>query len=72
MHGRRVLPVCSLAADLNHAMMLAGFQRLTGTYGPPGSVSSLYATAVGSWVLYAAWPLAAMVLAILVIRRRDV
>jgi ABC-2 type transport system permease protein len=60
------------SADLNHAMVLAAFQRLTETYGPPADVSTLYASFAGSWVVYAAWPLAAMVLALLVIRRRDV
>ena len=60
------------SADLNHAMVLAAFQRLTETYGPPGDLSTIYATFTGSWVVYAAWPLAAMVLAVLVIRRRDV
>jgi ABC-2 type transport system permease protein len=60
------------SADVNHAMVLAAFQRLTETYGPPSDTGTLYATFTGSWVVYAAWPLVAMVLAVLVIRRRDV
>jgi ABC-2 type transport system permease protein len=60
------------SADLNHAMVLAAFQRLTETYGPPSDAMTLYASFTGSWVVYAAWPLAAMVLAFLVIRWRDV
>lgn len=60
------------SASFNHAMILAAFQRLTETYGPPGVVSTLYASVSGSWTVYAAWPLIAMVLAVIVIRRRDV
>jgi ABC-2 type transport system permease protein len=45
---------------------------VTQTYGPPSDASTLYATCTGSWVVYAAWPLLAVVLAVLVIRRRDV
>jgi ABC-2 type transport system permease protein len=35
-------------------------------------VGALYASFAGSWIVYAVWPLAALVLALVVIRRRDV
>jgi ABC-2 type transport system permease protein len=31
-----------------------------------------YATFAGSWVVYAVWPLVAIVLALVAVRRRDV
>jgi hypothetical protein len=36
------------------------------------AVGRLYATFTGSWIVYAAWPLAVLVPALVVIRRRDV
>jgi hypothetical protein len=54
------------------AMVLPAWQRLTGDYGPPGAVGSLYGSFTGSWIVYASWPLAAIVLALVVVRCRDV
>ena len=65
-------PQRQVTAPINHAMILSAWQRLTQTYGPPTSVGSLYATFTGSWVVYAAWPLAATLLALIVVQRRDV
>lgn len=61
-----------LSAAVNHAMVLPAWQRLTHAYGPPGAVGDLYASFRGSWVVYAAWPVAALLLALFSIRRRDV
>jgi len=60
------------SAAVNHAMVWSAWQRLTRTYGPPDGVGSLYASFTGSWLVYALWPLAALVLATVVIRWRDV
>jgi hypothetical protein len=35
-------------------------------------VVALYASFAGSWIVYAVWPLTALVLALVVIRQRDV
>lgn len=60
------------SSDVNHAMVLSAWQRLTQTYGPPEAVGSLYASFTGSWIVYAVWPLTAIAVALVVIRRRDV
>jgi ABC-2 type transport system permease protein len=60
------------STDVNHAMVLSAWQRLTQTYGPPQPVGTLYASFAGSWIVYAVWPLAALAMALVVIRRRDV
>jgi ABC-2 type transport system permease protein len=59
-------------AEINHAMLLSAWQRLTHAYGQPAAVGSLYAPFTQSWIVYAAWPLVALILAVIVIRRRDV
>ncbi len=61
-----------LSAALNHAMVVPAWQRLTHAYGPPAAVGDLYAGFRGSWVVYVAWPLAALLLALFTIRHRDV
>ncbi|MGW0431729.1 ABC transporter permease [Micromonospora sp. NPDC003197] len=60
-------------AALHHALPLNAWQRLTDispvNLGPP----ILYpATITESWLVYAAWPLVAVVLTLIVIPRRDV
>jgi ABC-2 type transport system permease protein len=62
----------ALSAAVNHAMVLPAWRRLTHAYGPPDAVGDLYASFRGSWVVYAAWPVTALVLALFTIRRRDV
>ncbi|MEU6508971.1 ABC transporter permease [Streptomyces sp. NPDC046942] len=60
------------SADIQHAMVLTAWRRLIQNWQPqPGSLM-LTATVPGSWVVYALWPLVAVALAVLVVRRRDV
>ena len=71
-----------LTADIHHAMVLSAWQRLTEAYGPPkyadGLAQSgqllpgLYPPLGEAWLAYAVWPLVALVLAVIVVRRRDV
>ncbi|MFE9452174.1 ABC transporter permease [Streptomyces sp. NPDC006739] len=59
-------------AHVNHAMVIIAWRRLVQNWGPdPGSLR-LSATVHGSWTVYLLWPLIAVVLAVLVVRRRDV
>jgi ABC-type polysaccharide/polyol phosphate transport system ATPase subunit len=63
-------------------MRVVAWQRLTETYGPPQVADSqaqagqllpgLYPPLTEAWISYAAWPLVAIVLALIVVRRRDV
>jgi ABC-2 type transport system ATP-binding protein len=60
------------SADINHAMVSAAWKRLVQNWEPdPGSLGYT-ATAPGSWIVYALWPLITIALALLVVRRRDV
>jgi hypothetical protein len=62
----------TLLAAINHLTVLAAWQRLTWAYGPPGAIGPGYATFTGSWVVYAVWPAAAITLALIMVRHRDV
>ncbi|MFK0017372.1 ABC transporter permease [Streptomyces sp. NPDC091027] len=60
------------SADIKHALVAAAWHRLVQTCEPdPGSLG-YSATVTGSWIVYALWPLIAVALAVLVVRRRDV
>ncbi|WP_329191933.1 MULTISPECIES: ABC transporter permease [unclassified Streptomyces] len=60
------------SADARHMMVSAAWTRLVETWEPdPGSLGYT-ATLPGSWVVYALWPLAAVALAVVVVRHRDV
>ncbi|MFD7336796.1 ABC transporter permease [Streptomyces violascens] len=60
------------SADVKHTMVSASWTRLVQTWEPnPGSLGYT-ATLPGSWIVYALWPLTAVALAVLVVRRRDV
>jgi ABC-2 type transport system permease protein len=61
-----------LTAALNHSTVVAAWQRLTHAYGPPTAVGDLYASFRAAWVVYAVWPVVAVLLALVAIRRRDV
>ena len=71
-----------LTAEIHHAMVFSAWQRLTEAYGPAEVVSAhvqagqlipgLYPSLNEAWISYAAWPLVALLLAVLVVRRRDV
>jgi ABC-2 type transport system permease protein len=60
------------SADVSHAMVLSAWQRLTESYGPPTGTGALYPSLTESEIVYAAWPLVVLVLALAVVRARDV
>ncbi|MFF1565538.1 ABC transporter permease [Streptomyces sp. NPDC058293] len=60
-----------LSVTFANAMVRNAWQRLAQIYGtPPEAYNG--ATVAGSWTVYALWPLVALALALLVVRRRDV
>ncbi|MGX7673130.1 hypothetical protein [Plantactinospora sp. DSM 117369] len=59
-------------AEINHAMVLTAWQRLTAMWVPPPGDGFSQPDVAGSWIVYAAWPVAAIVVALIVVRRRDV
>lgn len=60
------------SADVNHAMVSVAWKRLVQNWEPdPGSLGYT-ATVSGSWTVYALWPLTAVALAVLTVKRRDV
>ncbi|MFI1968367.1 hypothetical protein BLA24_13545 [Streptomyces cinnamoneus] len=60
------------SADVKHAMVAAAWRRLVQNWEPdPGSLG-YSATVSGSWTVFALWPLIAVALAVLAVRRRDV
>lgn len=60
------------SADIKHTMVSAAWTRLVQTWKPDPASLGYTATLPGSWIVYALWPLAAVALAVLVVRRRDV
>ncbi|MCF3131096.1 ABC transporter permease [Streptomyces olivochromogenes] len=60
------------SADVNHAMLITVWRRLVQNWQPDPTSRMYTATVTGSWIVYAVWPLAAVVLAVVVVRRRDV
>jgi ABC-2 type transport system permease protein len=75
-------PTQPLTAETRRAMIFCAWQRLTEAYGPPQVADAnaragtllpgLYPPLSEAWITYAAWPLVALVLALIVVRRRDV
>jgi ABC-2 type transport system permease protein len=75
-------PQQRLTLEIRHTMVFIAWQRLTEAYGPPRVAQSnaqagrllpdLYQSLGEAWISYAAWPLVALVLAVIVVRRRDV
>ncbi|MEU9124357.1 ABC transporter permease [Streptomyces sp. NPDC048506] len=60
------------SADIKHALVSAAWNRLVQNWEPdPGSLGYT-ATVPGSWIVFALWPLVAVALAVVVVRRRDV
>ncbi|WP_326647652.1 MULTISPECIES: hypothetical protein [unclassified Streptomyces] len=60
------------SATVNHAMPVTAWKRLVQNWSPdPGSLAYT-ATVPGSWIVYTLWPLIAVALAVVVVRRRDV
>ena len=60
------------SAEIKHAMLVPAWQRLTQAYGPPQFVGDLYPPVAQAWLMYLIWPLTAMIVALIVHRRRDV
>ncbi|WP_436531614.1 ABC transporter permease [Actinoplanes sp. HUAS TT8] len=58
-------------AEIRMAMVLPAWQRLTWSYGPPQFVGDLYPPLAEAWLAYLCWPLAVLIAAFLVFRRRD-
>ncbi|MFJ6780446.1 ABC transporter permease [Streptomyces yangpuensis] len=60
------------SADVNHAMVPAAWKRLVQSWEPDPESLGYAATVPGSWIVYVLWPLTAVALAVIVVRRRDV
>ncbi|MCX5436309.1 MULTISPECIES: ABC transporter permease [unclassified Streptomyces] len=60
-----------LSAAFANAMVRNAWQRLAQIYGTPAEAYN-GATVAGSWTVYVLWPLVALALALVVVRRRDV
>ncbi|WP_405482480.1 ABC transporter permease [Streptomyces sp. NBC_00009] len=60
-----------LSVSFAHAMVRNAWARLATIYGTPTEAYN-GATVGQSWTVYALWPLVALVLALVVVRRRDV
>ncbi|MDH6115060.1 ABC-2 type transport system permease protein [Kitasatospora sp. MAP12-15] len=60
------------SADVRHAMVQSAWGRLIQDWDPSPHDSFYVPTVAGSWVTYAAWPLIAVLLALVAVRRRDV
>ncbi|MFJ1705009.1 ABC transporter permease [Kitasatospora sp. NPDC088346] len=59
------------SADVNHAMVATAWRRLL-EYWEPDTSLGYTATIAGSWTVLALWPVIAIVLALVVVGRRDV
>ncbi|MER5957471.1 ABC transporter permease [Streptomyces sp. NPDC001893] len=60
-----------LSVTFAHAMVRNAWQRLAQIYGTPAEAYN-GATVAGSWTVFVLWPLVALALALVVVRRRDV
>ncbi|MGW6914280.1 ABC transporter permease [Kitasatospora sp. NPDC054939] len=60
------------SASVHHAMVPAAWKRLVQNWDPDAGSLGYSAGVPGSWAVYALWPLVAVALAVLVVRRRDV
>ncbi|MFE2527412.1 ABC transporter permease [Streptomyces sp. NPDC059382] len=60
------------SAAVNHAMPASAWRRLVQTWEPDPHSLGYDATVPGSWAVYVLWPLLAVVLAVVLVRRRDV
>ncbi|HEY2674380.1 MAG TPA: hypothetical protein VGJ07_28935 [Rugosimonospora sp.] len=60
------------SADVNHLMVYPAWWRLTIVLGPVAPGDFQFASVAESWIVYAAWPAVAIVVAVLAVRRRDV
>jgi ABC-2 type transport system permease protein len=61
------------SADLANSLVESAWERLTQGWPPQTVFHGLYfPTVTGSWVVYAVWPVVAVGLAVVAVRRRDV
>ncbi|MQY34480.1 hypothetical protein SRB17_24490 [Streptomyces sp. RB17] len=60
------------SADVNHTMVVAAWQRLVQNWAPDPDSRKFSATVPGAWTVYGLWPLIAIAVAVLAVRRRDV
>ncbi|MDH6124930.1 ABC transporter permease [Kitasatospora sp. GP82] len=60
------------SADVNHMMVVTAWKRLLEYWEPGPDRLGYTATVPGSWIVLALWPFVAIVLALVVVRRRDV
>jgi hypothetical protein len=60
------------SAEINHAMVLTAWDRLRMYDVQTAGDGFHHPTVTESWIVYAAWPLVAIILAMIVVRRRDV
>ncbi|MDX6346457.1 MAG: type transport system permease protein [Streptomyces sp.] len=60
------------SAAISHAMPVTAWKRLVQNWAPDPHSLAYSATVPGSWAVYALWPLIALVLAVVVVRHRDV
>jgi hypothetical protein len=60
------------SADIRHLFPISAFSRLTEIWTASARPGFYPATVTGSWLVYLVWPLVAVVLAVWIVRRRDV
>ncbi|AOR30073.1 hypothetical protein BFF78_02400 [Streptomyces fodineus] len=60
------------SADIRHAMIFSAWQRLVQNWQPDPSSRTFTATVAASRIVYGLWPLIALTVAVLVVRKRDV
>lgn len=60
------------SADIMFATVSGAWDRLSRAWVPDARPDFFVASIRGSWTVYAAWPLVAVLVAVLVVRRRDV
>ncbi|QDN92808.1 ABC transporter permease [Streptomyces sp. RLB3-6] len=60
------------SAAISHAMPVTAWKRLVQNWAPDPHSLAYSATVPGSWAVYALWPLIAVVLAVAIVRHRDV
>ncbi|MEV6399743.1 ABC transporter permease [Streptomyces sp. NPDC051907] len=60
------------SAAVNHATPGSAWKRLVQDWAPDPENLAYTATVPGSWAVYVVWPLVAVALAVVVVRRRDV
>lgn len=60
------------SADVNHLMVVTAWKRLVENWSPGPGSGMYFATVPESWIVLGLWPVVSIVLALVVVRRRDV